>query len=244
MVSVRLVAMGNIVSELDSAVITGWKSDLFTIEKEIKRGILPQKADCLTGIWDYSDNLLEQTFSQIKFTSPSDITFYILDAPIQENWLSRILSKNRVVITYYQVKELLQKENIPLENYIIVCIYVYVLLYLAKGNKGLTLEDETAISHDYRENCLYDMCGIKQDVIYKCVQPIICEQCKAKLIYHSVTVTDVNKAEKELKRLKRTSYYRIVQMFKVHPYASFFLSCILAIGLNVIASIIINCFCK
>ena len=42
--------------------------------------------------------------------------------------------------------------------------------------------DEDAITHDYREGCIYDMCGIKEDIVYSCVAPTICEQCCNHLI--------------------------------------------------------------
>lgn len=242
MVHVRLVIMGNIISDLDLSKITHWKSELFTIEKEVKRGILPQKADSPNGNWEYSDLLLEDTFSKMNYTSPVDITLFIIDAPIQDNWLSRILSGNRIVITYYQVKEILQKENIPLENYILVRIYMYGLLWMAKSNKELTQNDEYAILHDYRENCLYDTCGIKSEVIYKCVQPIICEQCKAYLMSHGVAKDDVYIAEREQKKLKRNLYYRLVHRLKSYPIITFMLSCCLAIALSVVANAISECY--
>ncbi len=238
MVRVRLVAMGNIVLELNLHQITHWKSKLFSIEKEVKRGILPQKGDWVS--WAYSDELLTKSFSKINHTSQADIVFYIIDAPIQNNYLSRVLTNNRIVITFYEAKQLLQEENIPLENYIISHIYSYVLLYLTKSNKELTFEDEMKILHDYRENCLYDMCGIKSEVIYKCVQPIICEQCKAYLISNGVSKDDVNNAEKELNKLKRNLYYRIVHFLKKHLYMAFLLSCCLALGLNILANFIFN----
>ncbi len=226
--------MGNVVSELNSIQITHWKSGLFFVEKEIKRGILPQKTD--TNSWAYSDSILETTFSKMKFTSKADITFFILDAPIEENYLTRILSENRIVVTYYNVKQVLQKENIPLENYLLSCIYTYVLLFLARKNETLTLADEEDIFHDYFEGCLFDMCGNKSEVIYKCVQPIICEQCRAYLISKGVTKDDVNIAVKEQKKLKRILYYRIVHWLKIHPYLAFFISCFIAFLLNIFAN--------
>ena len=234
MVKVRLVAMGNIVDELNSFQITHWKSRLFSIEKEIKRGILPQKADAIP--WAYSDGILEKSFSKINHPSNVDITFYILDAPIENNYLSRVLSQNRIVLTFYQAKQILEKENIPLENYVMSHIYAYVLLYLAKANKKLEPTDEIYISHDYKEGCLFDMCGVKSDVIYKCVQPIICEQCKAYLISHGVLRDDIKIAEKEQKKLKRTLYNSFVMKLKSYPVLAFVLSLFFAFLMSILAN--------
>lgn len=239
-VNVRLVAMGNIINELDSFQITHWKSHLFSIEKEVKRGFLPLKAGMKP--WAYSDVQLDNAFSQINNLSKADITFYILDAPIQYNYLSRILSENRIVLTYYQAKEMLERESIPLENYILSHIYAYVLLFLAKANKTIGPTDELDISHDYREGCLFDMCGVKQEVIYKCVQPIICERCKTYLINHGVTRDDIIIAEREQKKLKRSLYNRIVRKMKSYPVMTFILSCWLAIIMSVIANCFTGCY--
>lgn len=240
MVHVRLVAMGNIISELNSSRIIHWKSRLFTIEKEVKRGVLPPRTDSYQ--WAYSDVLLEKSFSKISQTHLVDLTFYILDSPIQDNYSSRILTGNKIVLTYHKTKEMLQKENIPLENYLISRIYAYVLLYLTKSDKKLIPDDERIISHDYTAGCLFDMCGVKSDIIYKSVQPNICEVCKAYLISHGVSIDDINIAEQEQKRLKRTPYYRIVRQLKTHPFMGLFLSCCLALVLNLVASVIFKLF--
>ena len=239
-VYVRLVAMGNIINELDLFHITHWKSRLFSIEKEVKRGILPQKAGMIP--WAYSDAQLDDTFSRINHLSKADVTFYILDAPIQDNYLSRVLSENRIVLTYYQAKEMLERERIPLENYILSHIYAYVLLFLAKADKTINPTDEIDISHDYRDGCLFDMCGVKADVVYKCVQPKICERCKTYLINHGVTRDDVIIAEKEQKKLKRPLYNRIVRKLKSYPIIAFLLSCCLAAIMSMVANCITGCY--
>lgn len=191
--------------------------------------------------WGYSDEQLDSAFSKINHLSKADITFYILDAPIEDNYLSRVLPGNRIVLTYYQAKEMLERESIPLENYILSHIYAYVLLFLAKANKTMEPSDEIDISHDYRDGCLFDMCGVKSDVVYKCVQPIICERCKTYLINHGVTRNDIMIAEKEQKKLKRPLYNRIVRKLKSYPVLAFISSCWLAAIMSIVANGITGC---
>lgn len=236
MIHVKLVAMGCIVSELDMFRVKRWKSNLFTIDQEVKRYILPPKADL--RYWGYSDKLLKRVLPlpyHGKEDCP-DLIFYILDAPIQNNFFSRILSENRIVISYYEVNHILHEENIPLENLLISLIYSYTLLYLANRKRVLTMKGEERIVHDHREGCLYDMCGNKEDVIYSSVHPIICEPCKAYLMQHGVAVDDIEIASNELKRLKRNLYYRMVHYLRSYPDIVFVLTCSLSIILNFVAS--------
>ena len=118
MVNVRLAAMGNNVDELDMFRIIHWKSKIFTVDKELKRGVLPQKAD---NAWEYSLHRLNRylpNYAPIN-NGQLELTFFVINAPIEGNSFTYILDDNRVVITYYQAKELLLQENIPLENYLI-----------------------------------------------------------------------------------------------------------------------------
>ena len=253
-VNIRIVAMGSIISELDTKRIKNWKSELFNIEMVEERGYLPQKSDLeYEDSWAYSDDLLETELPNIKPSGGNglDLTVYILDAPLEEDYYTRIICGNRILITYFDVRELLIKENIPLENYLISNIYTYVLLLLSKANSGqkplLDIDDEDAITHDYRDSCIYDMCGNKEEIVYSCVAPYICGACEQYLTKRNVTNQEIESARKELKRLKRNRYYRIVHWLKHHPMDAFFLSCLLAVMLSVVAGGICescSCFCK
>ncbi len=246
--------MGSIISELDTKRIKNWKSELFDIELIEERGYLPQKSDLeYDDSWAYSDDLLETELPDIKPSGVNglDLTVYILDAPLEEDCYTRIISGNRILITYFDARELLIKENIPLENYLISNIYTYVLLLFAKINSGqkpvLDLDDEDAITHDYRDSCIYDMCGNKEEIVYSCVEPCLCGKCEEYLTKRNVTIQEIESARKELKRLRRNRYYRIVHWLKHHPMDSFFLSCFLGVILSIIAGGVCescSCFCK
>lgn len=242
-VQVRLVSYGNITDELDIRSIEGWKSKIFEVVRGVKRYTLPQKGDLPS--WGYSDELLYQRFSANENAKDGfhGITFFILDAPIEDDCFTRILPNNYIVITYFEAKELLQKEYIPLENYLISNIYTYALLYRCKNGDYLMEGDEEAIAHDYREGCLYDFCGQKGDIIYSCVTPKICEQCQAYLINNQVSKDDVDCAQKELKRLCRTPYWRVATWLKKHPVLTLLLSFFFAFLASVLASMLINFFC-
>ena len=245
-VNVRIVAMGSIIEELDVQRIKGWKSSLFHVEESIGRHYLPQKSDLeYDDLWAYSDDLLSQTLPKTEWHDGLDLTLYILDAPLEDNYFTRIINGNRILITYYEIKDYLLKENIPLENYLISNIYTYALLLLAnyrsENRHTLSAEDEDAIVHDYHDECIYDMCGNKEDVVYSCVTPQVCSKCKEFLSKRGIKDEEIVNTNQELKRLNRSSYYQIVHKFKSYPIITFFSSCALAVLLNIIASVICGC---
>lgn len=45
------------------------------------------------------------------------MTVYILEVPLENNYFSRIIDQNRVLISYYEIKGILRIESIPLENF-------------------------------------------------------------------------------------------------------------------------------
>ena len=131
MLAIRLIFMGEYPAELHVKKFKKWDSQLFQI-KDIQKSSLDFDPDW--DDWAYSDALLESNLpsfatsdSSISRTSTEkiDINIYVLNKPIQENFYSRIISHNRVVVTYYQVVELLKKNLIPLDNFLIYHIYLY-----------------------------------------------------------------------------------------------------------------------
>lgn len=253
-VNVRLVAVGSVFYELDLNRIQKWKSNFFQIEVVEERHYLPRKSDGREDdTWEYSYEQLEKSLYKFRpsIGNELDLTIFVLDAPIEEDYLTYIIGPNRIVLTYYDARDFMLKENIPLENYLISNIYTYVFLLFSKLNSGqkpvLIKDDEDDITHDYREGCIYDFCGTKEDIVFSCVKPIICNRCTKYLTEHGVAMEDINQAKKELKRLKRNRYYQVVQWLKFHPMDSFFLSCFLAVILSIIAGGVCescSCFCR
>ena len=48
---------------------------------------------------------------------------YVTNVPLENNYFSRILSGNKVVVTIHQIKEILEEAEVPLENFIIAMLY-------------------------------------------------------------------------------------------------------------------------
>lgn len=222
MVNIRLVTIGRNISNFDIEKIIKWKSEVYTI-------VYTQPHDISAGAdlssWGYSDKLLEeilpsndalQNSSQHRDT-PIDITIFVIDAPLYNNYFSRTLTGNRIVVSYYEIKDILQESNIPLENYLIRLLYAYSFIYMGKSGNDISMLDESYFAHDYYKGCIYDMCGNKRDIVYSVINPIICDECKVKFRNKHIREDLIVKAQKEIARLNKRCSFRIQDYFQNHP---------------------------
>ena len=207
----------------------------------------PLTADSDTLDWGYSDtNLLNNLPAQNQgiFTPDADITIYLLDVRIENNYISRVLSRNQILLTFYQVKEILRKERIPLENLLLMHIYYYVLLYRIKQGSRLSPSDELQMSHDAARGCLFDFCGEKEDCVLSCVSPILCPSCIAHLQEHGLPINEVEQVQRELKRIRRRFYDSACLFLNKHPYLSMLLTLVGTFIISIISNFIYSLIFK
>lgn len=240
MINIRIVTFGQFGSELNIARIINWVSILFKVVdyQQHNLTIVPDLPS-----WGYSDGNLNAKFPTPKelqngalVNETAHINVFVIDAPLEGNHYSRILDNDCIVITYYQIREILYKEDIPLENFMLRLLYAYSFIYLAKQDEHMSMLDEARFAHA-RKGCLFDMCGIKTEVIYSSVSPSLCGDCETKL-NGKVQTAVIDKVRKELKHIRKDFYHRVLSFLKIHPYLSLFLSGLAAFGLNILANAI------
>ena len=243
MVDVRLVTIGY-VNFLTVEKIKNWKSQLFKVVGEIEN--YPLNADADLGSWGYSDEILEDELLKLDqkismrstYKGNIDIYVYVLSVPLEDNYFSRILHGNRILISYYEIREILDSNYVPQENFLISLLYTYTLMFLAKEKKELTMDDEMNIAHDVTRGCLFDMRGIKSDVIDSCISPKICDSCVAYLHNKKISLKIINTTKLEIKRIKRQLYYRIILFFREYPIISLAITALSALFLNVLSNFV------
>ena len=237
MVRVKLISVGNIIYELDKRKILGWKSRLFEVMPTVD--VHPLTADSDTPEWGYSDTNLLNNLPALNPGIPSpDITIYLLDVRIEDNYISRVLPQNRILLTFYQVKEILRRERIPLENLLLTHIYYYVLLYRIKQGVCLSPSDELQMSHDAARGCLFDFCGDKEDCVRSCVSPVLCPSCIVYLQEHGLPVNEMEQVQHELRRIRRTFYDTACLFLNKHPYLSMLLTLAGTFIISIISNVI------
>lgn len=240
MINIRIVTTGQFSSELNIPKITTWKSVLFKVVdyQHHNLQLIPDLPN-----WGYSDRNLNTnlpTPEGLKNTSTvnetAHVNVFLLDAPLEYNYYSRILDNDCVVVTYYQIREILYKEDIPLENFMLRLLYAYSFIYLAKQGRHMSMLDEARFAHG-SIGCLFDMCGIKTEVIYSSVSPSLCGDCENKL-KGKVQASVINKVKKELRNIRKDFYHQMLSFLKNHPYLSLAISGFAAILLNILSNAI------
>jgi len=178
--------------------IKGWDSSVFEIVDEIESYSLTCDSDGLD--WEFTDEALENVLPK-NFNG--EFLIAIVNVPIELNWYSRRLSANRVVFSFHEIKEILRFSNIPLENVICRLLYAYTLLYKRSGNRIPENAEHTNFTHDETRGCLFDMNGIKTDVVYSCHNPVICPDCVGRLKREKVSDETIAKCQSEIRRIRK-----------------------------------------
>jgi hypothetical protein len=230
---ITVATIGHMPADFDKRKITNWKSAIFSIAGEIESYSLNKDSD--GHDWAFTDSSLEEVLPE---NFRGDYLVAIVNVPIELNWYSRRLRNNRVVFTFYEMKEILSRSNIPLENIIYRLLYAYTLLYKRSGNRIPMAAEHTNFAHDETRGCLFDMNGIKTDIIYSCHNPIICNNCIEKLKQEKVSNEVISKTQKDIAKINKPLFYQIAEFVKKHPIWSLLISAITAIILGAIGSYI------
>jgi len=231
--TISVATIGHMPSEFDKTKIKSWKSSLFTVVGDIENYSLTRDSDGYE--WEFTDANLEQVLPE-QFSG--DFLIAIVNVPLEDNWYSRRLSNNRVVFSFYEIKDILDHFNIPLENAVFRLLYAYTLLYKRSGERIPLNNDATNFTHDETRGCLFDMNGIKTDIVYSLHEPIICPDCVERLRNEKVSNETISKAQKEIIKIKKPLFYRMASFVKKHPIWSIVISAISAIILGAIGSYI------
>jgi hypothetical protein len=230
---IKLVTIGHMPLEFQSQKISKWKSSIFEIVEGFDKYAL--RCDSDGDEWEFSDQLVKQQLPQ-QFNA--DFMIAIVNVPIEENWYSRPLGNNQAVITFHEIKDILKLYNIPLENLIFRLLYAYALMYRRSGNKIPDFSIESGVTHDETRGCLFDKNGIKTDLIASCHKPKICEDCQERLRREKVSQSDIENTQKEIKKIQKDLYFRILDQIKRYPIWSLILSSLFALALGILSSVI------
>ena len=232
-VKIKLVSIGHLPLEFQPKKIENWKSSTFELTGKIDNFALRCESD--RDDWEFSDALVKQ---QLPVNSEADFMIAIVNVPIEDNWYSRRLGDNQVVFTFHHISEILEHYNIPLENVVYRLLYAYTLLYRRAGNKIPDFGAAPGFTHDETRGCLFDMNGIKADLAASCHNPKVCDECQERLKKEKVSQSDIENTQKDIKRIKKDLYYRILGLIKKHPIWAIVLSSLFALSLGVLGSII------
>lgn len=230
---IKVVTIGHLPLRLNLKRIAGWQSEVFQMVGDIENFAL--RCDSDSDGWVFSDALLK---AQLPKQFGADFLIAIVNVPIEDNWYSRRLGDNQIVFTFHQIKDFLAWENIPLENAILRVLYAYTLLYKRSGNKIPGFGEAPSFTHDETRGCLFDMNGIKSDLVESCDTPVVCSECEERLRNERVSTQTIKTTQREIRKIRKPLYFRALKFVKSHPIAALVISSIFAIVLGVTGSLI------
>lgn len=232
-VKIRLVTIGHLPLHINIDQISTWKSEVFELIGEIENFAL--RCDSDSDGWVFSDALLKE---QLPAHTGADFLIAIVNVQIEDNWYSRRLGGNQIVFTFNQIRDFLSWNSIPLENAILRVLYAYTLLYRRSGNKIPGFNEAPSFTHDETRGCLFDMNGIKSDLIESCDKPVVCVECEERLRNERVSTQTIKTVQKEIRKIRKRLYYRAFDFVKTKPIAALAISSTFAITLGITGSII------
>ncbi len=235
-VKIKIIFLGHIPHSINTEKIGKWKSELFEIVKPINTVAIVGDSD--GAYWEYSDANIEE---QLPDRDGADVLLAVTNVPLQSNYFARRFSNDRVCMTYNTMTEILKFDNIPLENLIFRVLYSIAFVYKRYGNRIPLASENTNFAHDETRGCIFDMNGVKTDVVYSLSGPQLCHSCVETLTtlpQHRIEKEIITKVQWELKKIKKGFYYQITDFIKTKPILAIVVSSLFAIILGVIGSTI------
>lgn len=198
-----------------------YNSELFYVKSTSSIAALPNTD---LNDWTYSKKLISSLFTP---DTNADITIAIIENKIEDNYFSAKLTDKSGIITFYQAETILRDANIDLFNYLLLTIYEIITLYQISNNK-IDKNIEQLI-HDETRGCIFDMVGNKYDLIYSASNAHICQQCEACLLRCNLPSNFISILKKELKRIRKSKYYILMEFVKQRPICSLIITTLFSI---------------
>ena len=229
--NVALVSLGHQKQPVDMTFLANWRSESFKIAST---ELIAYTPNATGDNWEYPDSQLQKLVKPVR---GADITFAVVSAPIERNYYSRRLRNNVVVFSIHEMAHILNEANFRIEHFLLRNIY-QIAIYYQTQNDSVPESDLLSWSHHDIRGCLFDMNSQKSDILYSMHQPKLCEACRTRIGQHQIDPAFLGALDRELRRLQRKLFYRIVDWVKAHPINSLLITAGFGISLNVVASII------
>lgn len=229
-IKIKLIFLGHPPHNINISKIKNWESKLFEIVDPIDNHTITTNAD--VG-WGFSDHNIENMLPN----NEADVLIAITSVPLEDNYYARRFTNNRLCITFSEIGDFLKYENIPLENLILRVLYSASFIYKRFNKQVPTNVEFTSYTHDETRGCLFDMNGIKNDIIYSTNKPILCDSCIQSLRDNRIESNLIDTVKTELKKINKPLYYRISDLIKDNPICAIIISALTAVILGAFGSL-------
>ncbi|MFA5190938.1 MAG: hypothetical protein WC740_09435 [Verrucomicrobiia bacterium] len=228
--NVSLVSLGSLKYPINIDFIEKWASEILAVKHRATVNHLP---DSEGQFWEYSGRQLR---SLVQADNDADFTVALINAPLEDNYYMRRLDDDVVVISLYEMADIVQSSNFTIEHYILRNIYELAVLYV--GNNERIPPSGYTWAHDDVRGCLFDMNSTKSDIVFSMHRPRLCDACRHRLSSVQIDSQFLPTLDKELRRIEKTLYFRMIEWVKAKPKCALALTAVSAVILNLVASLI------
>lgn len=233
-VKIRVITLGAIPHDLELSKISKWQSNSFDVIDQIEAYAITSDSD---GNWQFSD---ENILQHLPPNAGEDFLVALTNVPLQYDWYTRRVRGNAVVFTLHEISNYLRFNNIPIINVVYRLLYAYSLVYRENKLRIPESNEYTNFTHDETRGCIYDMNGLKYDIIHSCDGPIICSACAHRLENSGVSISLVKGTQSEIKKIRKELFYRVSSWISRHPILSIIIASLWAFVIGLTSSYVSN----
>jgi hypothetical protein len=229
---ISLILLGHANNLFNVNKIRKWKSKIFEVTNIQTIEHLPE---C-----EVDDVYLDQKFEKdqlsklVSCPSESDLAIGIMAYRFVDNFYMHRIGSNCVVVSLHGISDLLSREFISMDNFIVKQIYEASALKCLF--KIISTDDVYSLVHRDTRGCLFDLNGDRRDIVYNSEKPILCSSCKAEFKNRQIEEDAISVFESELKKICKPKILQIELFIKKYPLFSVLTTGIIAVSLNLIAS--------
>jgi len=199
------------------------------------RASIPLLGDAEGGDWSYTDEQLRRVVQHRA--DAGDVTLGLINAPLEDNYYLRRLDEHTVVLSLFEMAEIVRRENYTVEAFVVRIAYSLTAMFAATGHVDWASQNERW-THDDIRGCLFDMCSNKSDIVFSMHKPVLCSACRTQAERHQLDPQFLPRLDGELRKLRKTTYYRIGDLVKAYPIAALVITAGSGLALNILASIV------
>jgi hypothetical protein len=233
---ISIVRLGQLKRQINFGSLQQWKSKIFKINSVSEIHHIPNSENSVN--WQYlSDNIVRNS---IKRDNKARITMAITEYSLEDNFYMRMVDKGLIIISFFEVGDILRYYDIPIENFILRNIYEIVTLTHAYPDLLNTSDGIPDIIHEETRSCLFDISGIKTDIAYSSSKPSLCPQCEANLQQKQLPKDFINNLVSEIKKIRKPLFNRISDFIKCHPIWAIIIGIATQLCIGLIAGLVAN----
>lgn len=159
--------------------------------------------------------LLDKDFDSFtKRQISADFSVIIVNRPLQDNYFTRPISEELIVVSIFDIESLDIHEGISVEMYLTRFLLAFSTIFQVYN--GLSLKATELMQNDTK-GCLFDKCIFKPQIAVFFRQPKLSPGVINLLNKKTLPKNFLGNLQNEIKKLKIGTYYKLKDWIKINP---------------------------